>query len=484
MNAPVLKTDVPQGTGGSNPSSSVLFGFYATIGSTAPGGNGIMGLSFRHIINTILDLNGFMLRIWEKICQLYVSVFSATFVIRPYVWIPSLINPDRSFCFLWSGLAMITSTAIVGVVAIHTSAGLLYLILGLLLGSWIVSGILSNVNMWGISVTRRIGQTSQVGEFLEVIYTVTNRKMLMSSYAVSIEEVVGAGVVMPHGSVMRIGPRKSMVVKVRMLCRHRGHLQLSAVRLVSRYPFGLIAKSLVTAEAAGVMIHPHVGRIGFDLFAGQRASTSGGIGQYNQQTKGFEEYLGIREFRDTDSFHWIHWKSSARLNKLMVKEMAEYHANQITIVLDLRINTKDRQQRDALETAICFVSTLIERATERSLPVALILRGDKVKTMRHGQGAGHRWSLMTVLAVVEMASIDEGGAEIGAVHPRSFRDAHRWVVGVDVTERYGATAGYRGSTSVIDVLERQFSKLYIDERSETAYLPYLHQRHQEGQMWI
>ena len=294
---------------------------------------------------------------------------------RPYVWIPSLINPKRSFCFLWSGLVMIVITAIVGIVAIHTSAGLLYLILGLLLGAWIVSAILSNANMWGISVTRSIGQTSQVGEFLEIIYTVTNRKILMSSYAVSIEEVIQGKIVMPYGSVMRIGPRKTMVIKVRMLCQHRGNLQLRSVRLASRYPFGLVAKSIVTTEAAGVMIHPHIGRIGFDLFSGQRASTSGGIGQYNQQTKGFEEYLGIREFRDTDSFHWVHWKSSARLNKLMVKEMAEYHANQITIILDLRIDVKNIKQRDALETAICFVATLIERATERSLPIALILRG-------------------------------------------------------------------------------------------------------------
>ena len=206
-------------------------------------------------------------------------------------------------------------------------------------------------------------------------------------------------------------------------------------------------------EAAGVMIHPHIGRIGFDLFSGQRASTSGGIGQYNQQTKGFEEYLGIREFRDTDSFHWVHWKSSARLNKLMVKEMAEYHANQITIILDLRIDVKNIKQRDALETAICFVATLIERATERSLPIALILRGHKIKTMRHGQGAGHRWSLMTELAIVEMAVIDDSDSGVGGIYPKSFRDAHRWTVGVGIIDRYSDVAGYRGSSSLIDVLE-------------------------------
>jgi uncharacterized protein (DUF58 family) len=443
-----------------------------------------MGQYFRHIANIILNVNAFLQHFWKKISQLYINIFSATFVIRPYVWIPSLINPKRSFCFLWSGLVMIVITAIVGVVAIHTSAGLLYLILGLLLGAWIVSVILSNANMWGISVTRSIGQTSQVGEFLEIIYTVTNRKILMSSYAVSIEEVIQAKIVMPHGSVMRIGPRKTMVIKVRMLCQHRGNLQLRSVRLASRYPFGLVAKSIVTTEAAGVMIHPHIGRIGFDLFSGQRASTSGGIGQYNQQTKGFEEYLGIREFRDTDSFHWVHWKSSARLNKLMVKEMAEYHANQITIILDLRIDVKNIKQRDALETAICFVATLIERATERSLPIALILRGHKIKTMRHGQGAGHRWSLMTELAIVEMAVIDDSDSGVGGIYPKSFRDAHRWIVGVGIIDRYSDVAGYRGSSSLIDVLEDKFSNIYSDERSLTAYLPYPHQRHQEGQLWI
>lgn len=376
-------------------------------------------------------------------------------------WIPSLLRPNRAYKFQWSGLGLMLITAVTGVVAIHTSTGLLYLLLGLLLGLWMVSGLISFFNLSGLTVSRDVSQTSQVGEKLYMTYVLKNNKRFFSSYSLVLEELGRLPMVLPFGYAMQIGPGQEQRIVMQITCRRRGHMRLRRIRVSSRFPFGLIAKCLVLHEAADIVIHPSMGRIRFDLFNARTSSASGTMGQYNQQTKGFEEYYGVREFQNFDNRHWIHWRSSARRGRLMVKEMAEYNSNQITILLDTRVEDPlSLEQQDKLEQAISFAATLIDRATERSLPVALVVSGGDMKVVRHGRGSGHRWRLMTELSGVRMGSWTGQLPNLGAFRPRSFSDAHFWIIGVGVSKHQQEIGGIGQSTTVIDCLSERFEEIF------------------------
>lgn len=376
-------------------------------------------------------------------------------------WIPSLLRPNRAYKFQWSGLGLIVITAVLGIVAIHTSTGLLYLMMGLLLGLWMVSGLISFINLSGITVSRDVSRTSQVGEQLCLTYVLKNNKRFFSSYSLVLEELGRLPMILPFGYAMRIGPGEEKRVVIRIVCRRRGHMRLRRIRVSSRFPFGLIAKCLVQHEASDIVIHPSIGRIRFDMFNVRNSSASGTMGQYNQQTKGFEEYYGIREFQNFDNRHWIHWRSSARRGKLMVKEMAEYHSNQITVLLDTRVEDPlSLEQQDFLERAISFAATLIDRATERSLPVALVVSGGDMKVVRHGRGAGHRWRLMTELASVRMGRWGGKLPNVGAFRPRSFSDAHYWVIGVGISQHQDEIGGSSQNMTIIDCLSERFDDMF------------------------
>ena len=381
--------------------------------------------------------------------------------ISQVTWIPSLLRANRGYKFQWSGLGLVVMTATVGIVAIHTSTGLLYLLMGLMLGLWMVSGLISFINLSGLSVTRDVSQTSQVGETLYMTYVIKNQKRYFSSYSLVLEEMGRLPMVLPSGFAMRVGPNEEQRVVLQLTCRRRGHMRLRRVRISSRFPFGLIAKCLMVREAADIVIHPSLGHIRYDLFSPRNASASGTMGLYNQQTKGFEEYYGIREFQNFDNRHWIHWRSSAKRGRLMVKEMAEYHSNQVTILLDTRVEDPlSLHQQDMLERAISFAATLVDRATERSLPVALVVSGGDMKIVRHGRGAGHRWSLMTELAGVRMGSWEAQLPNLGSFRPRSFADAHYWVIGVGISQHAELLSGHEKNMTIIDCLSDNFQDIF------------------------
>ena len=378
-------------------------------------------------------------------------------------WVPSLINPRHAFRFLWAGLTLIVLVCLIGVVAINTNTGLLYLLVGLMLGAWIVSGVFSTINLAGLSITRDVARASQVGETLSITYTLTNNKRFFWSYSLTIEELGHLPIRLPSGYAISIRPGMNRRCAVQTLCRRRGYMRLRRIRVSSRFPFGLIAKCVVLDAAADVVVQPSIGHVRFELLHSASAS-AGVLGQYNQQTKGFEEFYGIREFQNYDNFHWIHWRSAAKHSKLMVKEMAEYNSNQLTILLDTRVEDPlSLPQQQMLEEAISFAATLVDRATERCLPVALVVSGGDMKVVKHGRGAGHRWSLMTELAGVRMGSWSAALPSLDGFHPRSFVDSHYWVIGVGVSKHMVPIGRSGRSVTVIDVQSDRFTRLFRNE---------------------
>ncbi len=72
------------------------------------------------------------------------------------------------------------------------------------------------------------------------------------------------------------------------------------------------------------------------------------------------EYHGLRDYRSGDSPRWIHWRTTARRNELMVKEFEQHNEQDVAILVDPWLpRTKALpEQRDAVELTISFAATL------------------------------------------------------------------------------------------------------------------------------
>jgi uncharacterized protein (DUF58 family) len=86
-------------------------------------------------------------------------------------------------------------------------------------------------------------------------------------------------------------------------------------------------------------------------------------GQETYQAKGNAEgdYYGLRHWQPGDSRRWIHWRTSARLGKLAVRQFEQQRDRDIAVLLDLYLSPESLPAEEAaLEVAVSMAATVIE----------------------------------------------------------------------------------------------------------------------------
>jgi uncharacterized protein (DUF58 family) len=72
------------------------------------------------------------------------------------------------------------------------------------------------------------------------------------------------------------------------------------------------------------------------------------------------DYFGLREWRTGDSQRWIHWRTSAKLGKLAVRQFEQQRRRDINLLLDLWEPTgATDQQRETTELAVSFLASAV-----------------------------------------------------------------------------------------------------------------------------
>lgn len=91
------------------------------------------------------------------------------------------------------------------------------------------------------------------------------------------------------------------------------------------------------------------------------------------------EFLGIREYQEGDPLKFVHWKLTARHNKLMVKQFVKQVESSWGIILDLRKGYNAGQGREtSLEYMIELSAGLLELFDDEKIPHILTLAADDI----------------------------------------------------------------------------------------------------------
>ena len=97
----------------------------------------------------------------------------------------------RKLKFTREGKYYVGITLGVGFAAINTGNNLLYLLLGMLVSLMLVSGVMSELSLRDLTVTRRLPTRAQVGRAHLVEIEVYNHKKRVPSYAIEVEDLRG-----------------------------------------------------------------------------------------------------------------------------------------------------------------------------------------------------------------------------------------------------------------------------------------------------
>ena len=313
----------------------------------------------------------------------------------------SRLRPRRRLRVTREGKYFVGITLGVGMAAINTGNNLLYLLLGLLLALILVSGVMSELSLRHLTVTRRLPARAQAGRAHLVEIEVFNHKTRLPSYAIEVEDLRAGQPADKRCFFLKISPRSAQVAAYRRKPHRRGRDRHTGFRVATRFPFGLFEKSLLFELGGELIIYPAVDRV--RLPREEPGSERGGA---ESARRGMgDEILGLRTMRPGDDPRDIYWRKSTVPDQLVLKERASEARPDARLVLD------DVRSSDSEEWNLEFERRIREVASHA---VARIKRGDGVKVVTT---AGRSvWANATVgadpvlrfLALVE--SVDEKGS--------------------------------------------------------------------------
>ena len=79
------------------------------------------------------------------------------------------------------------------------------------------------------------------------------------------------------------------------------------------------------------------------------------------------DYYGLRDWRSGDSRRWIHWRSTARRGRSVVRQFEERRSRDLAVLVDLwQPPSRPRNKLEHVETAVSFVATLIAEACRQA----------------------------------------------------------------------------------------------------------------------
>ncbi len=122
---------------------------------------------------------------------------------------------------------------------------------------------------------------------------------------------------------------------VRTLCTQRGRFRLGPLTLLSGDPLGIFHTQQALSASNHIIVYPLTLEI--TSFEPSVSELSGGEARHRRTYQITTNVAGVREYAPGDSFNRIHWPTTARARRLMVKEFELDPTADIWIYLDLAV---------------------------------------------------------------------------------------------------------------------------------------------------
>ncbi len=289
------------------------------------------------------------------------------------------------------GLGFVFTTLVVAIGATNTGNNGLYVLLSLLLGILLVSGVVSRRNVDGIDVVLHGPAEVFAGEPVRFRLRLGNRTLREKSAL--LVKVSGKAAPLLFPRLVAGGEAER---GVDLVFPRRGRQRVESVLLFSGYPIGLFRKGRLHPVNEERTVFPRPKAAAFPPPEAREAVDDG----IDPRRKGRgAEILKLREAVPGDDPRDIHWPQTARQGRPIVKERASELGREIVVQLETARPALAGAEWDAaFEESVREAAGLVLKFLSRGERVGLLC-GDQF--VPPAMGPLHRSTILTALALAE-----------------------------------------------------------------------------------
>ena len=167
-----------------------------------------------------------------------------------------------------------------------------------------------------------------------------------------------------------------------MMVRRRGIYRFSDTVLETVFPLGFFHTAAARKCAGRLVVYPRLGEVDTTFF--QELEHSLQFIRRAKPSRAEEDFRSLREYREGDNPKWIHWRSTARTQRMLIKEFEEPQAKRVVLLLDTNLQRLGAQRFASFELMLSFAGTVARELLRRGCEVqcaALQPRGKIVRTI-------------------------------------------------------------------------------------------------------
>ncbi len=344
------------------------------------------------------------------------------------------LKPNQRLRWTRAGVVYLAVWLLLLTAGLYQQVNLILLVAGMAAGPLVASFLISASMLRRVRVGRRSPPYVFSGEPLTLDYSLENRRRANAALALTIEDVLapsersvpGGSPVSPMVRFSRVAPGQCARVRWRGPSPERGRYRFGTLELVTRSPFGLIERRDLLEEPAEILVYPRVGHLARRWGQIHREATETRRGTRHDRSAQQQEYHGLREYRPGDSPRWIHWRTTARIGKPMVKEFEQQNDQDLAILIDpwLPRTKATPEQRETVEAAIRFAATVcLETCRHTGRRLLLGWTGPTPEVRQGPASVKLLHELLEGLAVLRPSPEGQVSALLDALPPAIMREA-------------------------------------------------------------
>jgi len=353
-------------------------------------------------------------------------------------YLPRLAGRGYYFRLLREGVMFLLLTAFFFGGAMLGHSNLLLMVFTVMASAFLMNGWFTFTMLRGSRVARQIPERAMAGEPIAITVRLENRNPWLSSRLMTVHDTVlhDGEELEPEILFIQVPPGKKAIGVYHLQPLSRGRYQFSQVDLTTRFPLGLVQRGVGFDLPQQLLVYPRLGHLRPD-FRRMRPSADELSSQIRGSSGAFQDELHqLREYRPGDDRRLIHWRTSARLDTLMVSEYQETRDRDLLLIVDAWLPpAASALQQEDLERGLQFALTIAMQALHSSRTSALYvsLLG---KTAVHWNGDVERQpdALLDEFALLEPAQAS-GLSDLASLLQEESNRSRRLLV---VTTRPGA----------------------------------------------